>query len=134
VKRFSVNKLQPAGAGLLSLFIIYDWSRTCFENVTRLSGEAASARTYQKVMYLAYRFSPIVLGIKNIVAYHCGDGVWVEYDLLLDEKTSLRTCHDVAETLQYCAEGLNEVHRAFVTVDYSSSGPAGHAEDAERNT
>ncbi|KAK9784103.1 hypothetical protein AB5N19_10040 [Seiridium cardinale] len=125
--------LDPAGAGLLSLFIIYDWGHTCFENVTRLSGEAASTRTYQKLMYLAWRFSPIVLGFKNVTAYHCGDGVWVEYDLLLDEKTSLRTCHDVAETLQYCAEGLNEVDRAFVTSDYSSSGPAGHAEDAERN-
>ena len=28
--------LDPAGAGLLSLFIIYDWAETCFENVTRL--------------------------------------------------------------------------------------------------
>lgn len=125
--------MQPAGAGLLSLFIIYDWGRTCFENVTRLSGEAVDERVFQKLMYLAYRFSPVVQGFKNVTAYHCGDGVWVEYDLLLDEKTPLRSSHDIAETLQYCAEGLHEVDRAFVTVDYSSSGPAGHAEDAERN-
>ncbi|KAH8201412.1 hypothetical protein TruAng_004412 [Truncatella angustata] len=125
--------LDPAGAGLLSLFIIYDWGHTCFENVTRLSGEAVDTCTYQKLMFLAYRFSPVVAGFKNVTAYHCGDGVWVEYDLLMDEKTSLRSSHDVAETLQYCAEGLHEVDRAFVSVDYSSSGPAGHAEDAERN-
>jgi divalent metal cation (Fe/Co/Zn/Cd) transporter len=117
----------------LSLFIIYDWGHTCFENVTRLSGEAASERTFQKLMYLAYRFSPVVQGFKNVTAYHCGDGVWVEFDILMDEKAPLRTCHDVAETLQYCAEGLTEVDRAFVTSDYSSHGPAGHAEDAERN-
>lgn len=125
--------LDPAGAGLLSLFIIYDWGHTCFENVTRLSGEAASERTFQKLMYLAYRFSPVVQGFKSVTAYHCGDGVWVEFDILMDEKAPLRTCHDVAETLQYCAEGLTEVDRAFVTSDYSSHGPAGHAEDAERN-
>jgi hypothetical protein len=45
-----------------------------------------------------------------------GDGVWVEVDLLLDEQTPLEHVHDVAETLQYCMEGLSEVDRAFVTV------------------
>lgn len=57
-----------------------------------------------------------------------GEGVWCEVDLILDEKTPLEQAHDVAETLQYCLEGLNEVDRAFVTVDYSSIGPSGHAE------
>jgi len=45
-----------------------------------------------------------------------GDGVWVEVDLLLDEQTPLEHVHDVAETLQYCMEGLGEVDRAFVSV------------------
>jgi cation diffusion facilitator family transporter len=124
--------LDPAGAGLLSLFIIYDWSATCFENVTRLSGQAAPSNLQKKLLYLAYRFSPVVEGIKSLTAYHAGDGIWVEFDLLFDEKTKLHRSHDVAETLQYCAEGLNEVDRAFVTTDYSSSGPTGHATDAER--
>ena len=124
--------LDPAGAGLLSLFIIYDWSATCFENVTRLSGQAAPSNLQSKLLYLAYRFSPVVEGIKSLTAYHAGDGIWVEFDLLFDEKTKLHRSHDVAETLQYCAEGLNEVDRAFVTTDYSSSGPTGHATDAER--
>ena len=125
--------LDPAGAGLLSLFIIYDWGQTCFENVTRLSGQAAPPNLEKKLMYLAYRFSPVVDGVKSLTAYHAGDGIWVEFDLLLDEKTRLNRSHDIAETLQYCAEGLHEVDRAFVTVDYSSSGPTGHANDAERN-
>jgi len=123
--------LDPAGAGILALFIIYDWAGTCFENVTRLSGEAADEALQKKLMYLAYRFSPVVQGFKSVTAYHAGDGVWVEFDILMDEKTKLGRTHDVAETLQYCAEGLPEVDRAFVTVDYSSSGPSGHANDAE---
>ena len=124
--------LDPLGAGLLSLFIIYDWAYTSFENVTRLSGEAASEDTLRKLTYLAYRFAPVVTGIKNITAYHAGDGVWVEYDLILDEKTRLNRSHDIAETLQYCAEGLSGVDRAFVSTDYTVIGPTGHATDAER--
>ncbi|KAK0894018.1 hypothetical protein LTR02_012515 [Friedmanniomyces endolithicus] len=122
--------LDPAGAGLLSLFIIYDWGETCFENVTRLSGQAASEKLNAKLLYMAYRFSPIVQGFKSVQAYHQGDGVWVEDDILLDQNTKLHRTHDVAETLQYCCEGMDEVDRAFVSVDYAISGPSGHAQDA----
>ncbi|MCJ1439186.1 hypothetical protein MMC27_008577 [Xylographa pallens] len=121
--------LDPLGASLLSLFIIYDWAGTCFENVTRLSGSAIDDGLQKKLTYLAYRFSPVVDGFKSLTAYHAGDGVWVEYDVLLDEKTPLRRAHDIAETLQYCAEGLSEVDRAFVTTDYASQGPTGHTAD-----
>ena len=97
--------LDPVGAGLLSLFIIYDWSGTSFENVTRLSGSAVDESLMRKLHFLAWRFSPVVNGFKSINAYHCGDGVWAEVDLLLDEKTPLNKAHDIAETLQYCCEG-----------------------------
>ena len=53
----------------------------------------------------------------GITAYHMGDNVWAEIDILLDEKTPLNKAHDIAETLQYCCEGLKEVDRAFVTTD-----------------
>lgn len=120
--------LDPVGAALLSLFIIYDWSETCFENITRLSGSAADTRLQEKLTFLAYRFSPVVDGFKSIKAYHAGDGVWVEVDVLLDGSSNLIMAHDVAECLQYCFEGLKEVDRAFVTVDYTIKGPSGHAE------
>jgi len=68
-------------------------------------------------MYMAYRFSPLVEGFKSLKCYHAGDGVCVEIDVLMKEETPLRKCHDIAETLQYCLEGLNEVDRAFVTMD-----------------
>lgn len=125
--------LDPAGAGLLSLIIIYDWGRTSFENVVRLSGEAVDDDMLRKLVYMAYRFSPVVEGVKSITAYHAGDGVWAEFDLLLDGRTRLSRSHDIAETLQYCAEGLAGVDRAFVTTDYAAVGPTGHAQDTERN-
>lgn len=98
--------MQPTvGAAILSLFIIYDWTATSFENVTRLSGAAVSEAMQQKLLFLAYRFAPVVNGIKSITAYHAGDKVWAEYDLLLPEKMPLASAHDIAETLQYCCEG-----------------------------
>ena len=93
------------GAALLSLFIIYDWTATSFENVTRLSGSAVSEAIQQKLTFLAYRFASVVDGIKSITAYHAGDKAWVEYDILLPEKMPLASAHDIAETLQYCCEG-----------------------------
>ena len=121
--------LDPAGAAFLSVFIIYDWASTCTENVTRLTGRAVSPNILQKLTFLAWRFAPVVDAYKTITAYHAGDGVWVEVDLLLDRDTKLERVHDVSETLQYCLEGLGEVDRAFVSVDYTSQGPTGHAEN-----
>ncbi|KAJ9657760.1 hypothetical protein H2201_008073 [Coniosporium apollinis] len=125
--RMNVWWLDPLGALLLSLFIIYDWADTLLQNVSRLTGAAATPRLQKKLLYLAWRFAPVVDGYKAVTAYHAGDGVWVEMDIMLDEKTPLRRAHDVAETLQYCAEGLEEVDRAFVAMDYMVQGPTGHA-------
>lgn len=121
--KLNVWWLDPVGATFLSLFIIYDWAGTCLENVTRLTGEAASDRVERKMMFMAYRFAPLVEGFKSIKCYHAGDGVCVEIDVLMHEDAPLNKCHDIAETLQYCLEGLNEVDRAFVTMDCKSCPP-----------
>lgn len=126
-KQVDVWWLDPTGAAILSLVIIWDWAGTAFENVTRLSGSAVDDRLFRKLIFLAWRFAPIVEGFKNVQAYHAGDGVWVEVDILLDSRTPLMRSHDIAETLQYCLEGLPEVDRAFVTTDYAESGPTGHS-------
>ena len=97
--------LDPVGAAILSLFIIYDWAETCLENVTRLSGSSVDDRLLRKITFLAWRFAPIVGGYKTITAYHAGDGIWVEMDIMLDKDTKLGKAHDIAETLQYCLEG-----------------------------
>ncbi len=97
--------LDPLGAALLSLFIIYDWAETCLENVTRLSGSKVDDRLLKKITYMAWRFAPVVSAYKTITAYHAGDGIWVEMDIMLDKETKLSKAHDIAETLQYCLEG-----------------------------
>jgi divalent metal cation (Fe/Co/Zn/Cd) transporter len=124
--QFDIWWLDPLGAGLLSLFIIYDWCETSFGNVIRLSGSSVDNKLLQKIIFVAYRFESLVDGIKNVVAYHAGDGIWVEMDILLDPHEKLLRAHDIAETLQYCLEGLVEVDRAFVTVDCGFSGLSSH--------
>ena len=93
---------SPLGAGLLSLYIIFDWAHTCLSHVDRLSGAAVNDVVLRKLVFLAWRFSPVVKAYKNLKAYYAGDGVWVECDVLLEPKTDLRHAHDVAELMQYC--------------------------------
>lgn len=112
--QFGIWWLDPLGAAILSVFIIWDWAGTAFENVTRLSGSAVEDRLFRKLVFLVWRFAPIVEGFKNIKAYHAGDGVWVEVDILLDPYTPLMRTHDISETLQYCLEGLPEVDRMLL--------------------
>lgn len=104
--QFGVWWLDPVGAAILSLFIVYDWSETCFDNVVRLTGSVVDDRLLKKITFLAWRFAPLIDAYKTITAYHAGDGVWVEMDILLDGKTQLQKAHDIAETLQYCCEGM----------------------------
>lgn len=47
---------------------------------------------------------------------------------MLKEDTRLSRAHDVAQTLQYCLEGLGEDDRVLVSVDYASQGPTVFAE------
>ncbi|EXJ61270.1 uncharacterized protein A1O5_11827 [Cladophialophora psammophila CBS 110553] len=128
-KQAGIWWLDPLGAALLSLYILYDWAGTCVENVSRLCGLAVDETHQKKLIYLAYRFRALVSGFKSVIAYHAGDGVWTEFDILLDGKTPLRRTHDIAETLQYCCEALTEVDRAFVTTDYSAQNPGGHSQN-----
>lgn len=98
-KHANIWWLDPAGAAILSLYIIYDWASTAIENVTKLCGAQVDQETLKKLTYLAFRFSPLVRGFKNITAYHAGDGIWVEYDILLDEKMPLRRSHDISVSI-----------------------------------
>ncbi|KAJ5993418.1 hypothetical protein N7451_009142 [Penicillium sp. IBT 35674x] len=119
--------LDPLGAALLSLYVVYDWANTAFSTIVRLTGAAVSPQMDKKLMYLAWRFSPVVDAYKSMTAYHVGDGIVVEVEIALDESTSLAKAHDISQTMQYCFEGLAEIDRSFVTVDYSSLGLRGHA-------
>lgn len=51
-------------------------------------------------------------------AYHAGQKYYVEVDVVMDAGAPLKITHDVSSDLQRKLEGLADVERAFVHVDY----------------
>lgn len=65
------------------------------------------------------RFARTIKQIQGLQAYHAGDKLNVEVDIVLDENMSLRDSHDLGESLQYVLESVPTVDRAFVHQDYA---------------
>ena len=72
------------------------------------------------VLYLTMRFAKTIKQIQGLQAYHAGDKLNVEVDIVLDASTSLKDSHDLSESLQYVLESVPIVDRAFVHADYAS--------------
>ena len=111
--------LDALGGLLLSLYVIFNWSRTTTTHIRHLTGAAASATDRNILLYLTMRFAEPIQKIQGLQAYHAGDKINVEVDIVLDEHTSLRDSHDLGESLQYVLESVPNVDRAFVHLDYA---------------
>lgn len=121
--------LDPAGALLLSVYIIVSWSFTAFEHIDNLTGAVASSADYKVVLYMAYRFAECIKQITALKVYHVGDNLNVEIDIVFDTdafEMSFKDAHDIAEALQYALETLPMVERAFVHIDYMVGNFKGH--------
>jgi divalent metal cation (Fe/Co/Zn/Cd) transporter len=58
--------------------------------------------------------------VDTIRAYHFGERFLVEAHVVLSEDTPLRQAHDVGEKLELMLEGLSDVERCFVHLDYET--------------
>ena len=110
--------LDALGGLLLSLYVILNWSRTSSTHIKHLTGAAASADDRNVLLYLTMRFATSIRSIQGCQAYHAGDKLNVEVDVVLDEGMTLRDSHDLGESLQYVLESVPSVDRAFVHLDY----------------
>ncbi|TEY19688.1 hypothetical protein BOTCAL_1871g00010 [Botryotinia calthae] len=111
--------LDALGGLLLSLFVIINWAGTSVGHIRNLTGAAASADERNVLLYLTMRFARTIKQIQGLQAYHAGDKLNVEVDIVLDESMSLRDSHDLGESLQYVLESVPTVDRAFVHQDYA---------------
>ncbi|KAF2768420.1 hypothetical protein EJ03DRAFT_375291 [Teratosphaeria nubilosa] len=118
--------LDPLGGVLLSAYVITNWARTSSEHIRNLTGCAATADERNILLYLTMRFAKTIKQIQGLQAYHSGDKLNVEVDLVLDEGTTLRDSHDLGESLQYVLESVPNVDRAFVHLDYASYNLPSH--------
>lgn len=93
--------LDALGGILLSAYVIINWSRTSAEHIRNLTGASATADERNILLYMTMRFAKSIKKIQGIQAYHAGDKLNVEVDIVVDEHTSLRDSHDLGESLQY---------------------------------
>ena len=118
--------LDPLGGLLLSLYVIINWSRTSSTHIKNLTGAAAPAADRNILLYLTMRFAKTIKSIQGLQAYHAGDKLNVEVDIVLDEGMTLRDSHDLGESLQYVLESVPNVDRAFVHLDYAGYNLPSH--------
>ncbi|KAI9713392.1 MAG: hypothetical protein M1828_001426 [Chrysothrix sp. TS-e1954] len=123
---FSIWWLDPLGGLLLSAYVILSWSLTTKTHILNLTGLAASKDERNILLYLTMRFAHTIRAIQGLAAYHAGDKLNVEVDIVLDERMSLRDSHDLGESLQYVLESVPGVERAFVHADYKDVNLPSH--------
>ena len=70
--------------------MIVNWARTSASHIRNLTGAAASADERNILLYLTMRFAKTIKQIQGLQAYHAGDKLNVEVDIVLDEGISLR--------------------------------------------
>lgn len=112
--------LDALGGLLLSCYVIFNWSRTTTTHIRHLTGAAADPADRNILLYLTMRFARTIQKIQGLQAYHAGDKLNVEVDVVVDEGMTLRDSHDLGESLQYVLESVPSVDRAFVHLDYAS--------------
>ena len=111
--------MDALGGLLLSLVVMFNWSQTSLQHIKNLSGFSATADQRNVLLYLTMRFANTIRQIQGLQAYHAGDKLNVEVDIVLDEGTSLLDIHDLGESLQYVIDSVPNVDRAFVHLDYA---------------
>ena len=113
--------LDPIGAILLCLYIMFTWINTGFDHVRMLSGVSAPPEFLNAITYLASNHDPLIIAVDTVRGYHISYDFLIEVDIVLDPHTPLQTAHDIGESLQKRIESLPRVERAFVHLDFETS-------------
>ncbi|KAI3747174.1 hypothetical protein L6452_09623 [Arctium lappa] len=119
--------IDPAGAILLAVYTITNWSGTVMENAVSLVGQSAPPDFLQTLTYLVLRHHPKISRVDTVRAYTFGVLYFVEVDIELPEDLPLKEAHGIGESLQIKIEELPEVERAFVHLDYECDHKPEHS-------
>jgi len=116
--------LDPVGAIVISIYIIWSWYNTGREQITHLSGIAAPSQFVQEICTKVEQYnqnnSTTLFDIDWCRAYHFGPKYLVEMEIVLPPETILKESHDLGMKLQYFIESMDDVERCFVHIDYES--------------
>ncbi|KAK9062413.1 hypothetical protein SSX86_019599 [Deinandra increscens subsp. villosa] len=119
--------IDPAGAIILAVYTITNWSATVMENAVSLVGQSAPPDFLQTLTYLVLRHHPKISRVDTVRAYTFGVLYFVEVDIELPEDLPLKEAHGIGESLQIKIEELPEVERAFVHLDYECDHKPEHS-------
>ncbi|KAH7683757.1 Cation efflux protein [Dioscorea alata] len=119
--------IDPAGAVLLAIYTISNWSGTVWENAVTLVGQSAPPEMLQKLTYLVIRHDSQIKRVDTVRAYTFGVLYFVEVDIELPEELPLKEAHAIGESLQIKLEQLPEVERAFVHLDFECDHKPEHS-------
>lgn len=112
--------VDPIGAILIGLLILFSWAANAFDHVWLLVGKSAPKDFISKLIYLVVTHDTRIEKVDTCRAYHAGQKYYVEVDIVMDQDLPLKITHDVSQTLQRKLEGLGDVERAYVHVDYEN--------------
>ncbi|KAF9125195.1 hypothetical protein BGX30_000575 [Mortierella sp. GBA39] len=118
--------LDAAGAIVVALIILRSWVWTAYEQIQLIVGKTADPAFLKKLTYIALTHHRKILQVDTCTAYHAGNNLFVEVDVVMSPDTPLIISHDISESLQIKLEALPNVERAFVHVDYETSHAPEH--------
>ncbi|KAJ5689348.1 hypothetical protein N7462_003740 [Penicillium macrosclerotiorum] len=95
--------VDPAGAMIIASVAIVTWISTVHSEFLELCGLGASPSL-----------------VDTVRAYHWGEDLFAEVDIVMAPECSLRETHDVSQELQDKLETVEGFGRAFIHVDYGS--------------
>lgn len=111
--------VDPLGAIVISVYIIFSWYSTGKEQIEQLTGKAAPVEFIDELYTIARDFDDR-MEVDVCRAYHFGPKFLVELEVVLPRDTLLFESHDLGMELQYEIEGKEEVERCFVHIDYET--------------
>ena len=111
--------IDPVGAIVISIYIIWSWYHTGKDQIEQLTGKSAPTEFIDELLDLADHFDQR-MQVDTCRAYHFGPKFLVELEVVMPETTLLKESHDLGMELQYEIECREEVERCFVHIDYET--------------
>ncbi|GMH77816.1 hypothetical protein TrST_g13882 [Triparma strigata] len=124
---------DPAGAILISLYIMKSWWDTGMEEVEKLVGKAAEQSFIDELVKIGENHHG-EMSIDICRCYHFGPKFLVEMECVMPSNMQLKDTHDIGMDLQYKLENHPEVERAFVHIDYSKRAYDEHVSSKKYKT
>jgi cation diffusion facilitator family transporter len=109
--------VDPTAGVVISIYIIYTWLITAYEQVEMIVGKSADPETLRNIQELTEQHHS-KMQLDTVCAYHFGPRYLVEIEVVMPESTTLRESHDAGISLQHKIEQLEDVERCFVHIDY----------------